>query len=186
VLFCYQIYFACAWRHFFIFIWKSAPPSEGRWEFLNQFNLNNVACRVNAGQAAAIDLIHADFPLVVGLRRTPTLTQLPPRQSANYIPPRQSVASRVRRHGTTGWPISSHGQGCNLRLLSITKITLALAPNSSILNQPHPPPLILAASRCPANCTAAIYAAAAARPSAVTDELTPSKNKIISSMRMAW
>jgi hypothetical protein len=27
--------------------------------------------------------------------------------------------------------------------LSITKITLALAPNLSILNQPHPPPLQL-------------------------------------------
>jgi hypothetical protein len=28
--------------------------------------------------------------------------------------------------------------------LSITEVTLALAPNSSILNKPHPPPLILA------------------------------------------
>jgi hypothetical protein len=35
--------------------------------------------------------------------------------------------------------------------LSITKITLALAPNSSILNQPHPLPLILAAGLCPDN-----------------------------------
>jgi hypothetical protein len=28
--------------------------------------------------------------------------------------------------------------------LSIAKVILALAPNSSILNKPHPPPLILA------------------------------------------
>jgi hypothetical protein len=35
--------------------------------------------------------------------------------------------------------------------LSITEITLALAPKSSILNQPHPPPLILASSWCPDN-----------------------------------
>jgi hypothetical protein len=36
-------------------------------------------------------------------------------------------------------------------VLSITKTTLVLAPNSSILNRPHPPPLILAASRCSDN-----------------------------------
>jgi hypothetical protein len=61
------------------------------------------------------------------------LTLLPPRQSATF-----------RAHGTTVCRIRSHGQECNLQYdtnrTSITKITLALAPYSSILNQPHPPP----------------------------------------------
>jgi hypothetical protein len=57
--------------------------------------------------------------------------------------------SRLRGHGKTGWPIRSHDQECTpiwLKIieLSITKVTLTLAPNSSILNKPHPPPLILA------------------------------------------
>jgi hypothetical protein len=44
------------------------------------------------------------IPLVV--RRTLTLLQLPPVRSAR---------SRLRDHGTTGWPIRSHGQACNLQ-----------------------------------------------------------------------
>jgi hypothetical protein len=81
------------------------------------------------------------------IRRTLTLLQLPPAQS---------VTSHVRGHGKTGWPIRSHGQACDLHMtqieLSITKVTLALAPNLSILNKPHPlRPLILVRQRCPDN-----------------------------------
>jgi hypothetical protein len=89
---------------------------------------------------------HVGSPPAV--RRTLALLQLPPRQS---------VASRVRGHGTTGWPIRSHDHECNLQhdswqiKLSFTKITLAFALNSSIVYQPHPSPLIIAASRCPDN-----------------------------------
>jgi hypothetical protein len=56
--------------------------------------------------------------------------------------------------------------------LSITKVTLALAPNSSILSKPHPPPLILARQPVSRQRTSAIYAALP--PAVVTDELTPS------------
>jgi hypothetical protein len=40
------------------------------------------------------------------VRRTLTLLQLPPTES---------VTSRFRGHGKTGWPIRSHGQECNLK-----------------------------------------------------------------------
>jgi hypothetical protein len=55
-----------------------------------------------------------------------------------------------------------HGQECNLMTqieLSINKITLALAPNSAIPNQPHPPPLISLLPVDVLTTTAAIYAA---------------------------
>jgi hypothetical protein len=56
--------------------------------------------------------------------------------------------------------------------ITITRITLALTPNSSILNKPHPPPLILAASRCPDNhCRDLRHLATAV----ITDKLPPSK-----------
>jgi hypothetical protein len=58
--------------------------------------------------------------------------------------------------------------------LSITKVTLALAPNSpSILNKPRPPPLI-ARQLVSRQCTSAITAIyAAPLPAVATDELTP-------------
>jgi hypothetical protein len=46
----------------------------------------------------------------------------------------ESVISCIRGHSKTGWPIN---------------VTLALAPNLSILDQPDPLPLILAASSVP-------------------------------------
>jgi hypothetical protein len=88
-----------------------------------------------------------------------------------------SVAFRVFGHGTTGWPIRSQGHGRQPSIgleteLSITKVTLALAPNSSILNKPHPLPLILArqpVSRQPLP-QSTLYC-----PAIVTDELPQNK-----------
>jgi hypothetical protein len=66
-----------------------------------------------------------------------------------------------------------------MMIIIIIKITMARAPNSSILNKPHPPTLILARQpvfkhpvpTTPTKTTSAIHAA----PALVTDELTPSK-----------
>jgi hypothetical protein len=60
--------------------------------------------------------------------------------------------------------------------LSIIKVTLALAPNSSNLNKPRLPPLILARQPVSQQWTSAMHAIYAAPPLAVeSDELTPSK-----------
>jgi hypothetical protein len=70
------------------------------------------------------------------------------------------------RHGKTGWPIRSHGQECNLQ--HDTNKTVhhqnhvgTRTPFVDFIKQPHPPPLILAASGVPImpTATAAIYAA---------------------------
>jgi hypothetical protein len=81
-----------------------------------------------------VQLSACRFPPIV--RRTLTLLQLPPAGIAN-IAAETTVKHQIARSRVQP-PIY------DLKIeLSITKVTLALAPNLSIINEPHPPPLIL-------------------------------------------
>jgi hypothetical protein len=85
--------------------------------------LSSTSCRFPVGSTS-----HAHFaPTTAGT--IGTISRLWPQNNR--------LANQITRPGMQP-PIMTQIQ------LSITKVTLALAPKSSILNKPHPPPLILA------------------------------------------
>jgi hypothetical protein len=99
--------------------------------------------------------------------------------AADWISIHLASDPTVKKSGQSDQTVVSAASNMTQIELSVTKVTLALAPNPSILDKPRPPPLrlwSLPASRVFQQWTSALHSIYAVPPPAVVaDELTPSK-----------